>query len=69
VGRHSDFVVHPFAFTPRSHNARTTQICQMARDLGLALREDLNEVTDADLPAIHEVQQAQTSAVGESRKQ
>ncbi len=41
----------------------------MPGDLGLALAEDLDEVADAHLPSIHEVQQPQTGAIGERRKE
>lgn len=36
----------------------------MAGNLGLALAEDGNEVADADLAPLHQVEQAQAGAVG-----
>jgi hypothetical protein len=68
VRRNSDPVVHPFALPAGSHHARPPQICEMARNLGLALSKYLDEITDTDFPSVHEVQQPQTGAVGEGRK-
>ena len=61
--------MHPLPLTPRSDNAGAAKIRQMPGDLGLALSQDLDEVTDANLPPIHQVQKAQPRAVGKSREQ
>ena len=68
MGRHYDPVVHPFALAPRRHHARPPQIRKMPGDLRLALSQDLNEVADADLPSVHQVQQPQPGAIGERRE-
>jgi hypothetical protein len=54
-----DAVVHPFSFAARAHNAGVAQIGEMPGDLGLALLENFNEITDADFAAIHEIEEAQ----------
>ena len=41
----------------------------MPRYLGLALLQNLDEVADADLSAVHQVEQPETRAVGQSGKQ
>lgn len=64
--------MHPLPFPARRDDARITQVGEVARDFGLALAEDFNEITDADLAAVHEVEQAQTGAVregGEEQRQ
>lgn len=67
-GNHNP-VVHPFPFTPSGNDACTTQISEMPGNLGLALPENLDEVADADLSAIHEVQQPKPGAVRQRSKQ
>jgi hypothetical protein len=57
-------VVHPLAVAAGADDAGVAQIGQMPRNLGLALLENFNEVADADLAAIHEIEQAEASAVG-----
>ena len=61
-------VVHPFAVAPRRHQTRASQICQMARDFGLAEAQDLDKIADADFAARDQVQQAQARGVGERAK-
>lgn len=41
----------------------------MSRNLRLALLQNLHEVADADFSSCHEVEEAQTSRVGERREQ
>jgi len=67
--RDNDFVVHPLTLPSRSHDAGPPQIRQMPRNLGLALSEDLDEIADANLPPIHQIEQPQAGAIGEGRKQ
>src|SRR5579862_7087055 len=55
--------MHPFALASRRHNSRPSEISKVPRNLGLALSEYLNEVADANLPSVHEVQQPQTGAI------
>jgi|SRR5271154_2801876 len=50
-----DSIVHPFAFTSCFDNAGTTKIGKMPRNLRLALVQNLYEVANAHLPAVHEV--------------
>lgn len=69
VHRPLDSVVHPLPLAPRPHNPGIPQIRQMPRDLRLALPQDLHKIADADLCSIHQMQQAQTSRVGQCRKQ
>ena len=63
-----DPVVHPLAVPPGEHQAAAAKVSQMAGDLGLALRENFDEVADADLTAMHQVQQAQAGSVGKRGK-
>ena len=58
-----DPVVHPLSFTTGGDNAGTAKVGEVARDLRLALLEDLHEVADADLAAVHQVEKAQPGAV------
>jgi hypothetical protein len=53
--RRNDAVVHPFPFAASSDDARTSQIGQVPRNLGLALPKDLHEITDAHFLAVHQV--------------
>lgn len=48
---------------------RAPQVSQVARNLGLALAQNLNEIADAHLPAVHQVQQPEPGAVTERGKQ
>lgn len=57
--------MHPLPFSARGDDSGPAQVGEVPRDLGLALTEDLDEVADADFAAIHEVEQAQTRAIGE----
>jgi hypothetical protein len=41
----------------------------VAGDFGLALMENLNEVTDADLAAVHKVEEAEAGGVGQRGEQ
>ena len=59
-----DAIVHPLPFTSRRNNPGTTQVSEMARDLWLALAQNFHEVAHADLPPIHQIEQAQTRAIG-----
>lgn len=56
VGGHDDSVVHPFAFASRSYDAGSAEVGEMARNLGLALPKNLDEVANTDLLPVHEVQ-------------
>ena len=69
VGRHDDSVMHPFAIASRGYHARSPEIGEMPGNLGLALPENLDEVADADLPSVYEVQEPEARAIGERRKQ
>jgi hypothetical protein len=40
----------------------------VARDFGLALAENLHEITDADFAASHQVEQAQACGIGQGGK-
>jgi len=67
--RHNNSVVHPLAFPAGSNHAGATQVGKVARNLGLALGENLNEIADAHLSSVHEVEEPEPGAVGECRKQ
>lgn len=69
VRRHDDFVVYPFAFAARGDYTRAAKIGQMPRNFGLALAENLNEITDTHLASVHEIEQAQARLIGKSGKQ
>jgi hypothetical protein len=47
--------MHPFALTARPNYPCPFKVCQVARNVGLARFEDLNEKTDANLILSHEV--------------
>ena len=68
IGGRADAVVHPLAFAARGNDAGLAQVGQVARDLGLALAENLDKMADADLAAGHQVQQAQAGGVGQGRE-
>jgi hypothetical protein len=68
-GRYNDPIVHPLAFAPGCDNAGAAQIRQVPRDLWLALAENLDEVADTNLSAIHEVQEPQARGVGQGREE
>lgn len=64
----AEAIVHPLALAARSHQAGPAQIGQMAGDLGLGLAQDLDQMADADLLAVNQVEQAQAGGVGQRRK-
>jgi hypothetical protein len=57
-------VVHPLAFAASFDEAGAAEICEVAGDFGLALAQDLDEVTYADLAAAHQVEEAEPGGVG-----
>ena len=61
--------MNPLSLAPGIDNAGPPQISEMTRDFGLALSEDFNEIADANLPAIHQVQKPQPRAIRERREQ
>jgi hypothetical protein len=69
ISRSLDSVVHPLTLSPRLYDPGTAQVGKMPGDLRLALLENLHEVADADLPAIHKIQQPQARWVGKCREQ
>ena len=69
IGRKGDPVVHPFSIAARGDNASGAKVGEVTGDLRLALPQDLDEVADADLAAIHQVEKPQAGAVGESGKE
>src|ERR1700691_373918 len=46
-----DSVVHPLSFSPGRYHACLSQICEMPRDLGLALPHYFNQIADAHFAA------------------
>lgn len=69
IRRHDDAVVHPLAFAAGGDEAGAAQIGEMARDFGLAEPENFNEITDADLAAPDEVEEAEPGAVRQGREE
>lgn len=69
ISRMENAVVHPLALAAGADDAGVAQIGEVAGDLGLALAEDLDELADADFAVVHEVEQAEASAVGEGREE
>jgi hypothetical protein len=65
LGGTLDAVVHPLPFPARRNDSGTAEVGKMARDLGLALAQDLNKVTNADFAAVHQVEQAQAGAISQ----
>jgi len=57
--------VHPFALAACADEARAAQVGEVARDLGLALAEHIDEITDADFAAIDEIEQAEARGIAE----
>jgi hypothetical protein len=55
-------------FAARGHDAGLAQVGKMARDLRLALAQDLDKVADADLAAGHQVEQAQAGVSASAAK-
>lgn len=66
VGGSLNAIVHPLAVAAGGDDACVAEVGEVAGDLGLALAEDFDEVADADLATVHEVEQAQADGVGES---
>src|ERR1700739_2068193 len=62
-------VIHTFPPASSHHTASTAKIGQVPRDLGLALSQDLHEITDTHFLTVHQVQQPETGAIGERGKQ
>jgi hypothetical protein len=60
-----DAIVHPLAFAASVDDACAAEVGEVAGDLGLGLLEDFDEVADADLAVIHEVEQTEAGGVGE----
>lgn len=65
----NDPVVHPFALAPRSYHTRPTEISEVPRDLRLALPENFDEIADADLATVHQIQQTKPRAIRKRREQ
>ena len=63
ISGRADAVVHPFAFPARGDDSSLAKGCQVPRDFGLALAENLHKVTDTDLPACHQIEQTQADRV------
>src|ERR1700733_2536542 len=57
----------PFAITPGLDEAGFAQISQVAGNFGLVRLEDFLQITDANLPALHEAQETQTGFIRECR--
>lgn len=55
--------MHPFAFTSSRDNAGAAKVRQVTRNFRLALPQNFNEIADANLTSIHEIQEAQARAV------
>lgn len=51
------------------HQSAAAQVSQVARDLGLAGLQGLDEIADADLAFAHEIEQAQACTVSEGAEQ
>ena len=62
-------VVHPCSIAARADDAGPAQIGQVPGDLGLALPENPNKITDAHLAIMHEIDQAEASTVGQGGKE
>src|SRR5712691_10812289 len=69
IGRTNDAVVHPFPLAPGSNDSRAAKVSEMTRDFWLRLVENFHEITNAELPFGHQVQQAQPGAISERLKQ
>lgn len=57
--------MHPLPLRSRRHDAGFAKISEVAGDFRLADAKDCNEITDANFTAGHEVEQAQSSGIGE----
>lgn len=65
TGGHDNPIVDPLSFASRGNNAGTSQVCQVTRNFGLALPENLDKVANAHLSSIHQVQQPEPGAIRE----
>lgn len=63
IARKDDSVVHPFAIATGADDASPPEVGQVARNLGLAPAEDFDEVADADLATVHQVEEPETGGV------
>jgi len=62
-GGHLEAIVHPLAFAACADEACAAQVGEVARDLGLALAQHIDEIADADLAVIDEIEQTETRGV------
>jgi hypothetical protein len=69
AGRDNDPIVHPLPFAPDGDYAGPSEVGEVAGDFGLTLAEHFDEVADADLAAVHEVEESEAGAVGEGGKE
>jgi hypothetical protein len=61
--------VHPLSFSSGSYDARAPQVRQVSADLWLIGLQNLHEKADTHLIRAHQIQQAQTSPIGECAKE
>ena len=57
--------MHPLPFPACGDDPSTAEVGEVPGNLRLALAENLDEVADADLAAVHQVEEAQARAVGQ----
>ena len=61
--------MHPLALASRLYYPGAAKVGEVPRDLRLPLLQYLDEVADADLAPVHEIQKSQAGWVGERGKQ
>ena len=69
IGGQLKAVMHPCSIAARADDAGPAQIGQVPGDLGLALPENPDKITDAYLAVVHEIDQAEASTVGQGGKE
>ena len=66
--RSRETVVNPLSIAARIDDAGAAEICEMTRDLRLWIVENLDEVTDAQLPRRKQIEDAQSRRIAERLK-
>jgi hypothetical protein len=69
IGGFDHAIVHPFTFAPSANDPCSSQIGQVPGNLGLGRFQDFHEIADTHLIAADQVQQSETSPIGESAEQ
>jgi len=69
IGGDDDAVVHPLPFPAGVDDAGAAEIGEVAGDFGLALAENFDKETDANLASVHEIEETEAGAIGKGREE